>query len=69
MTNNKIMVGNKYFYKMKDGRGRPYVGEVLSLGLFIRMKNINTGEIMKVIPRRVGNPYQFKSYNTKSRVA
>lgn len=66
---NQIEVGKKYFYKMKEGRGRPYVGEVLSTGLFVRVKNLNTGEVMKVVPRRIGRPYEFKPYQTKGRQA
>lgn len=66
MSNNAVEIGKQYFYKMKDGRGRPYVGEVLSKGLFVRMKNLQTGEVMKVVPRRVGGEYSFLPYSTKN---
>ena len=72
MTNsnqNTVVKGKQYFYKLKDGRGRPYVGEVVSTGLFVRIKNLQSGEVHSVVPRRVGGEYSFQPYNTKRRQA
>jgi len=68
-TQNTVVKGKQYFYKLKDGRGRPYVGEVVSTGLFVRIKNLQSGEVHSVVPRRVGGEYSFRPYNTKARKA
>lgn len=63
-----IVVGENRFYKTSKGRGRPFVGEVVkNLGIAIIMKNLRTGEEMRVQPKFIGKPYEFKPYETKAK--
>lgn len=64
-----INVGEKYTFKTKNGRSRPYVGEVVrKAGVLTYMKK-KDGEVVAVLTRRILNPYSFKPYNTKARMA
>lgn len=63
MTKNVIEVGAEYHYRLKKGRGRPYVGEVVrKAGIFTEVKNKISGDVHRVPTGLIGNPYSFKPY-------
>jgi hypothetical protein len=60
---SEVTVGDQVRYRVTKGRGRPAVGEVLAKnGLFIKIKNLGSGEIQNVNRDRLTAPYEFKPY-------
>lgn len=61
-----IVVGNKYRYKVKNGRGRPAVGEVVSkAGPFFRVRNLRSGVTKNVSPKAFTAEYEFTPYRSR----
>lgn len=62
--------GDKVVYRAVKGRGRPAVGEFVgNHGVFVKIKNLRSEQIVYVNPKMVVRDYVFKPYNTKRRQA
>lgn len=62
-------VGEKILFKVRDGRGRPAIGEIVKKqGMFIQVRT-KSNELKFVKASMVTNPYSFKPYMTKARRA
>lgn len=63
----ELNVGRKYSFKIRPGRGRPFIGEVMSISDDLVTLKYRGSEMVTISQKQVIRPYEFKPYNKKAK--